>query len=176
MLLVAAVPGLAGCQPALGYDSSLPTGTTTATAKSANTVTRTSAGAGPEAEILAGYRSYWNALITAGATADADSPLLPAHAVDIALAQARAHFAELKRLGQVDRGTVALHPKVVAVQDRKATVEDCPNTDHWLRRDAKSGAVQEAPSHGSKRHVTILLLVNQTWKVATITGKEPCES
>jgi hypothetical protein len=175
MLLVAAVLGLAGCSRGTDYDSSLPAVTTT-TAKSAKPMIGGNAGSGSEAEILAGYRSYWRALITAGATADATSPLLPAHATGLALEQARAHFAELKRLGQVDRGTVALHPRLVAVRDAAATVEDCPDTSHWLRQDARTGALRETIDSQRVKYLVVLFLIDQTWKVTNVTGKGRCQS
>jgi hypothetical protein len=177
VLLAVALPGIAGCSPAQGYDASLPPRASV----SSNTANAGVAMSGPqatgvEAEVLAGYRSYWDALVTAGATADDASPLLPAHATSIALKEARAHFGELKRLGQVDRGTVTLHPRVVTVKDRRATVKDCPDTSHWVRQDAKTGASQGTRGYRSTTHIIILLFVDQAWKAAVIIGKGPCES
>lgn len=173
--------GLAGCgRGGEGYDASLPTASTASTAQAGGTeaVTRTSDGrTDAKAEILAGYRAYWDALIAAGAHADTKSPSLTEHASGTALAQAQAHFTELRRLGQVDRGTVALHPEVIGIMPASAAVRDCPDTSRWQRRDARTGALRESPGDGGRtKLLAILSLIDGTWKVTNVTGKGSCES
>ncbi|HZD68790.1 MAG TPA: hypothetical protein VFA45_07690 [Actinomycetes bacterium] len=176
-VLVAVMLGLAGCAQRGNYQASV-TATTVGSPGGAASGTggdRPSA-ADARAAILAGYRAYWDALVTAGADPDPASPLLPAHAIGIALAEAREHLAELKRLGHLDRGKVALHPRVVAIRGTTATVEDCPDTSHWLRRDAGTGALRDHTPPGRRTHVAVLYLIDDTWKVADITWKQRCGS
>jgi len=174
-LLVAVAAAPAGCRSASSYDTRLPA-RAASTAGSGAVAVEASGGSGARAEILAGYRAYWHALEVAGATADAASPSLRAHATGLALSEAEAHFTSLRRLGEVDRGTVALHPRVVAVRGAAATVEDCPDTSGWLRRDASTGALREPVDAHSVKHRAVLFLIGSTWKVANITGKERCQS
>jgi hypothetical protein len=173
-LLLAAVLGLAGCGQGRGYDASLPTGSTARSAVAAGSAEGAAAD-DTKTAILAGYRAYWDAMIAAGVTADADSPLLAEHATSLALAQARMHFSAIKRVGQVDRGTVTLHPRVVSVKGAAATVRDCPDISRWHRVDARTGAVHDPPDTGRRASLAVLYLVQETWKVAVITRKEPCE-
>jgi hypothetical protein len=178
-LLVVAVLGLAGCGRGQGYDASLPTASTVSTARAGASTATTRAGDGKtdaKAAILADYRAYWDALVAAGAHADAKSQLLAEHASGTALAQAQAHFEELKRLGQVDRGTVALHPEVIGILPVSAAVRDCPDTSRWQRRDARTGALRESPDEGGRAEILALMsLIDGTWKVTHVTGKGPCE-
>jgi hypothetical protein len=158
-VLVAVMLGLAGCAQRGNYQAS---------------VTATTVGSpGGAASGTGGDRPS-----AADARADPDpaSPLLPAHAIGIALAEAREHLAELKRLGHLDRGKVALHPRVVAIRGTTATVEDCPDTSHWLRRDAGTGALRDHTPPGRRTHVAVLYLIDDTWKVADITWKQRCGS
>jgi hypothetical protein len=174
-LLVAAVLGLTGCAQGQGYDASLPTASTARSAVAVATAQGGAAADDTKAAILAGYRAYWDAMIAAGETADANSPLLAEHATSLALGQARLHFSAIKRVGQVDRGTVTLHPKVVSVKGAAATVRDCPDISHWHRIDPKTGAVHDPPDAGRRASLAVLYLVQGTWKVAVITRKELCE-
>jgi len=169
---------MAGCGKG-GYSGSLAPTTTAAAAAAKGTTATTQAVAAPAATknaILAAYQGYWDALIAAGKTADASSPALARFATGIALSDAKTHFADLKHQGQVDLGTVALHPTIVSADAKIASISDCADTTHWLRRDAKTGALRETPATAPEKDTVVLLLTDGTWKVSYVTRKGTCAS
>jgi hypothetical protein len=169
---------VAGCGKG-GYNGSLAPTTTAAASTASGPTATTQAVAVPaaaKAALLAAYHGYWDALIAAGKTADASNPALARFATGAALSEARSHFAGLKQAGQVDLGTVALHPTIVSVAAKVASIQDCADTTHWLRRDAATGALRETPATAPEKDTVVLLLTDGTWKVSYVTRKGTCAS
>ncbi len=181
VLGLVAVAGLAvaGCGKSR-YSGGLAPATTTAKAAASTPTTSAPAAAqipaNTKAAVLAAYHGYWDALITAGKTADAHNPDLARFATGTALVEAQAHFTGLKQQGQVDLGTVTLHPTIASVGAKIASINDCADTTHWLRRDAKSGALRETPATAPDKDTVVLLLTEGTWKVSYVTRKGTCAS
>jgi hypothetical protein len=164
----------------VGCDSSGPTTatpTTTvsdsrpATPTTAPTPSRsaTEAGLTTNAAVLAAYRAYWSDVITAGKSADWQSPQLDDHATGLALRQAKATLLSLKARGLVARGTVKLDPEVISLAPPKAVVYDCNNTSNFLAYDAKTGQLRDKSSGRPNGKTVTLLLNGGSWKVSQAT-------
>ncbi len=162
-----------------GYNGSL-AAATTATAPTVKGSTATTqavaAPAATRAAILAAYHGYWDALVAAGKTANPNYPGLARYATGAALVQAQTHFDQLRHAGQVDLGTVTLHPTITSVGPRVAAISDCTDTTHWLRRDAKTGALRENPATAPDKDLVSLTLTGGTWKVSYLTRMGTCAS
>jgi hypothetical protein len=139
---------------------------TTAPSAPSTAPATTAAPAGPEAEVLADYRAFWDDLVAAGATANPRSPRLDDHATGAALAQARATYTFMRARGLVARGTVKVRAKVVAVRGGTATVYDCNSTSNFLAYDAKTGKLRDRSSGRSNGMTVSLVRDGGTWKVA----------
>lgn len=133
------------------------------TTSTSSTMT-TNAAAADEAEVLAGYRAYWDAYLAAGDPMDPEHPALREHATGPALEAVQRSFLSLKSSGKVIRGSLELDPRVVDVEDDRATVRDCYGDDTGLY-DAETGAREDEPT-GQRHLVTATLLLEEgTWKV-----------
>lgn len=168
LLVVATVTG--GCDTA---DRSTPQPSSTTPAGS-----RPSASTQPttQAAVLAAYRAYWDDVIAAGKTADWQSPRLADHATGQALQTVRDHYRQLRAEGMVDRGTVTLHPRVAALQDDTATIQDCVDTSKFLKYDAKTGALRDTSIPGLDNIVITLKRIKGAWLVTQTAGRGKCPS
>jgi hypothetical protein len=169
-ILLAAATVAGGCDTA---DRSIPTPSSTNPAAS-----RAPASTQPasQAAVLAAYRAYWNDVIAAGKTADWRSPRLADHATGQALQTVRDHYRQLRAEGLVDRGTVTLHPRVTALQDDIATIQDCTDTSKFLKYDAKTGALRDTAIPELDSIVITLKRIKGAWIVTQTAGRGKCPS
>lgn len=168
VVLVVIAAMLSGCQ---GGGKSAPPETTPTTAVSATQLdSRTTA----EAAVLSVYRAFWDAVVVAGRTADWQSPRLAEHASGQALQEVRDHYRALRAAGLVDLGTVELHPKVVDLGARTATVNDCVDVSRFLRHDAKTLEPRETPDLRPDAGVATLTLIDGVWKVTRTVRRGKC--
>jgi hypothetical protein len=130
--------------------------------------------ADPSNAVLAAYRAHWADVIEAGKTADWRSPRLDDHATGEVLKTVRANYRRIQADGEVVRGTVRLHPRVVSVQGSTAIIRDCNDVTDFLRYDAKTGAPREERKTDIAELEATLRLVNGHWLVSKTTVKGPC--
>lgn len=142
--------------------------TTTQPAPSVTTVT-TAAKPSVDAEVLAAYRSFWDAYLAAGDPMNPQDPRLAEHATDGELETVQKAFLARRSAGEVIRGTLDLTPRVVSVHPdgRAATVTDC-YADHTGVYDAASGTRKDTES-GVRHLVTVEMVLQGTWKVSSVT-------
>ncbi len=127
-----------------------------------------------ETAVLSSYRAFWDDVVAAGRKADWQSPRLADHAAGQALQQVRDHYRALRAAGLVDLGTVELHPKVVSLAERSATVNDCVDVSRFLRHDAKTLEPRETPDPRPDAGVATLTLTGGVWKVTRTVQKGKC--
>lgn len=134
----------------------------TTTAPTSTTVDRT------EAAVLAGYRAFWVAYLRAADPMDPRHPDLVATATGAQLEQVQKAFLARFSAGEVIRGTIEPHPRLVgAVQGTAATVADCYIDDAHIF-DATSGAQKDDPAPVNQQIRADMVLVDSTWRVAAI--------
>src|SRR6266542_6912481 len=71
--------------------------------------------------------------------------------------------------------TVELHPKVVSLAERSATVNDCVDVSRFLRHDAKTLEPRETPDPRPDAGVATLTLSGGVWKVTSTVQKGKCQ-
>ena len=167
LVLLLPALGLAGCQPAKPTTGPSPNrrhhrrpGDTTA----ANPVLTARDAA------IAAYRGMWAAYENASATANADEPSLSTYATGDALSVLQNGLRQMRADDQVARGTIVLHPTVVAVAPADAPTEisltDCADTTASVLYHRDGGPVNDTP--GGWRRVTATVTATAgTWKVAS---------
>jgi hypothetical protein len=170
-LLVLGVVLAGGC---VGESKGSPAATTATTGAPSTTSSQTDSLIAAETAVLDSYRAFWDDVVAAGRKADWQSPRLADHAAGQALKQVRDHFKALRAAGLVDLGTVELHPKVVSLAERTATVSDCVDVSRFLRHDAKTLEPRETPDPRLDAGVATLTLTNGTWKVTRTVQKGKC--
>jgi hypothetical protein len=169
-LLVAVVALAGGCE---GESKGAPAaGSTTALASSLTS--QTDPQTATRDAVLAAYRAFWDDVVAAGRKADWQSPRLAEHAAGQALQQVRDHYKALRDAGLVDLGTVALHPKLVSLAERTATVSDCVDVSRFLRHDAKTLEPRETPDPRPDAGVATLTLSGGVWKVTRTEQRGKC--
>jgi hypothetical protein len=171
VLLVAAVVLAAGCE---GESKGSPAATGSTAGAPSVTTTLADSRAAAETAVLSSYRAFWDDVVAAGRKADWQSPRLAAHAAGQALKDVRDHYKALRAAGLVDLGTVALHPKVVNLADKTATVNDCVDVSRFLRHDAKTLEPRETPDPRPDAGVATLTLTDGAWKVTKTTQRGKC--
>jgi hypothetical protein len=129
-----------------------------------------------QAAVLAAYRAYWDDVIAAGKTADWQSPQLANHATGQALQTVRDHYRQLRAEGLIDRGTVTLHPRVTALRDETATIQDCTDTSRFLKYDAKTGALRDTSVPELDNIEITLQRIKGAWTVTQTAGRGKCPS
>lgn len=124
------------------------------------------------AAVLAGYRAASAAFEQALATANPADPALAATMVDPQLQSVKANLLADQREGIVGRGTVSLHPKVVAITATTATVVDCAysTTELVYARTGKPVPPVTPPENDGIR--ATLDLSNGSWRLAKQTVTE----
>ncbi|GAA0479825.1 hypothetical protein Aca07nite_87750 [Actinoplanes capillaceus] len=108
----------------------------------------------PTEAALAAYRGMWQAYAKAGATADPDEPSLATYSSGDALQVLQSGLAELRRDGNVIKGTYISDPKIVqespSVELTTLTITDCIDTREFLIYDAKTGALADDEPGGRR--------------------------
>jgi hypothetical protein len=171
VLVVAAMVLAGGCQ---GGSKSGPPETAPSAAASVTSATGADARVAAERAVLSSYRAFWDDVVAAGRRADWQSPRLADHATGQALQEVRDHYRALRAAGMVDLGTVELHPKVVDVGARTATVNDCVDVSRFLRHDAKTLEPRETPDLRPDAGVATLTLIDGAWKVTRTVRRGKC--
>lgn len=151
------------------------TSTTGADAPAGSTTTSTD-DASPDAEVLAGYRRFWDAYLAAADPMDPTHPDLEAGATGAQLERVQRAFLARQASGEVIRGSLDLAPEVAEVDGTTATVTDCYADDTHIFDEA-TGEQKDSPGVLSYRVTATLELVDGTWKVADLVQEgEGCES
>jgi hypothetical protein len=120
-----------------------------------------------EAAVLAAYRAFWADVVTAGKTADWQSPRLARHATGKVLARVRGQFRALDSQGFVALGTIKVSPRVVRLASEKATVQDCVDTSRFRRYDPKNKRwLDQLGGQPDGQRSTLTLDGQGNWKVA----------
>lgn len=157
---------VAGCSSS---DEGAAPATSTAPASSSGPTTTqpvTTTSAAVEQQVIADYRAFWDAYLTAADPMDPFHPGLAQHATGEELRQLEASFAERFQRGEAIRGTFELAPRVVSVNGPAATISDCYG-DSTQVFDADGNAL--TPSGEGRYLVTVsLVLEDGTWKVSAI--------
>lgn len=152
--------------------------TTTATepeAPAGSTTTSTET-ASPDAEVLAGYRRFWDAYLAAADPMDPTHPDLAAAATGAQLERVQRAFLARQASGEVIRGSLELAPEVAQVDGATATVTDCYADDTHIFDEA-TGEQKDPPDVLSFRVTATLELVDGVWKVSDLVQEgEGCES
>ncbi|MGW3038541.1 hypothetical protein ACWC9T_00515 [Kitasatospora sp. NPDC001159] len=86
------------------------------------------------------YLAYWDALLQANATGDADSPALAGTAASNQLNLVRQNVTHLRGQGAVAKGAVGHAVRGISVQDGVATLVDCVDVKNWIQYDLATGA------------------------------------
>ena len=122
--------------------------------------------------VLAAYRAASAAFEQALATANPADPALAATMIDPQLQSVKANLLADQREGIVGRGSVSLHPKVVAVTATTATVVDCAysTTELVYARTGKPVPPVTPPENDGIR--ATLDLSNGSWRLAKQTVTE----
>ena len=122
--------------------------------------------------VLAAYRAASAAFEQALATANPEDPALAATMVDPQLQSVKANLLADQREGIVGRGSVSLHPKVVAITASTATVVDCAysTTELVYARTGKPVPPVTPPENDGIR--ATLDLSNGSWRLAKQTVTE----
>ncbi|MFL6110683.1 MAG: hypothetical protein ACJ786_04955 [Catenulispora sp.] len=110
----------------------------------------------------------WQDMVTAGATADFQSPALAHHASGDALSLLVKGLYDAKRRGVVVKGQPAMSPQVTSLSPpqnpNEVDVVDCFDDSHWL--DYKPNGELEDSTPGGRRHVEAIVKLNGgAWKV-----------
>ena len=144
---LAAGIAIAGCSSSTP-STPLPSGASGPTSSAASPTATGSAD-----PVLAGYLTYWDAVIHANAAADPNDPLLAQHAGGAALADLRGGISR-NRVQQIRvRGTVTHQARVLARTGDTATVDDCYDTKSWRPADIKTGKdIGAIPDNGTGRY------------------------
>ena len=127
---------------------------------------------GSETAVLAAYRASSAAFEQALATANAADPALVATMVDPQLQSVKANLLADQRQGIVGRGTVTLHPKVVAISGSTATVVDCVYSTSELVYEATGKPVPPVTPPENDGVRATLDLTGGAWKLAKQTVTE----
>ena len=138
---------------------------------SATKVTSTSDG-GTDAAVLAAYRASSAAFEQALATANPADPALAATMIDPQLQSVKANLLADQRQGIVGRGTVTLHPKVIAISGSTATVVDCVYSTSELVYEATGKPVPPVTPPENDGVRATLDLTGGAWKLAKQTVTE----
>ncbi|MFJ9967273.1 hypothetical protein [Streptomyces avermitilis] len=113
-----------------------------------------------KAEVLAVYRSYWDAQVKAYAKASPVDTGLDKYAFDKALGKAESELVALKLNGNVIKGEPKLSPEVTAVNldesPKKATITDCVDVTNWKLQKEKTGEEVKLPKERLTRFVTTI--------------------
>lgn len=124
------------------------------------------------ASVLAAYRASSAAFEQALATANPADPALAATMVDPQLQSVKANLLADQRQGIVGRGTVTLHPKVVAISGSTAMVVDCVySTSELVYEASGKPAPPVTPPENDGIRAT-LDLTGGSWKLAEQTVTE----
>lgn len=167
--LAAACSSGGGSAPALSG-----AGPTGASVTAAATTPPAPTGSAATSAALRGYLDYWTALRHAQATANPDDPLLAAHAVGAALADAQAGVRTNIARGVRLRGAVGHRPQLQAGADA-GTVRDCVDLSRWLAYDARTG--RRATGIATLRRIVATYGLTRSggvWKVATARQGAAC--
>jgi len=137
--------------------------TTATTSSSASSTTTADPVA---ASVLAAYRASSAAFEQALATANPADPALAATMVDPQLQSVKANLLADQRQGIVGRGTVTLHPKVVAISGSTAMVVDCVYSTSELVYEASGKPVPPVTPPENDGIRATLDLTGGSWKLA----------
>ena len=142
-----------------------PTSSTSAPVSSSTTDPASSA-------VLSAYRASSAAFEQALATANPADPALAAAMIDPQLQSVKANLLADQRQGIVGRGTVTLHPKVVAISGSTATVVDCVYSTSELVYKATGKPVPPVTPPENDGIRATLVLTGGAWKLAKQTVTE----
>ena len=143
---------------------------TTSTSASASASTSTTDPAG--SAVLAAYRAASAAFEQALATANPADPALTTTTVNPQLQSVKANLLADQRQGIVGRGSVTLHPKVVAHSGSTATVIDCAYSTTELVYKATGKPVPPVTPPENDGIRATLDLTGGSWKLAKQTVTE----
>jgi hypothetical protein len=138
-------------------------------AKAAASTTTLDPQAAQRAAVLAGYQAYADAYQHALASADAQSPELPAHMTGDALVGLRMNISGLRSANEAVRlSDVQLAPTVIALEPARAVVHVCvTSTGHYF--DLTSGKPRATDGPAKSGWEDVLVLEDGTWKVSKET-------
>jgi len=150
-----------------------PTSSTSAPVSSSTTDPASSSTTDPASSaVLSAYRASSAAFEQALATANPADPALAATMIDPQLQSVKANLLADQRQGIVGRGTVTLHPKVVAISGSTATVVDCVYSTSELVYKATGKPVPPVTPPENDGIRATLLLTGGAWKLAKQTVTE----
>ena len=138
-------------------------------AKTAAPTTTLDPQAAQRAAVLVGYQGYADAYQHALASADAQSPELPAHMTGDALVSLRMNISGLHSANEgVRLSDVQLSPTVVTLEPARAVLHVCvTSTGHYF--DLKSGNPRATDGPAKSGWEDTLVLESGTWKVSNET-------
>ncbi|MFE2268518.1 hypothetical protein ACFXB4_04705 [Streptomyces lavendulae] len=134
--------------------------------------------AAAKAEVLAVYRSYWDAQIKAYAKASPVDTGLDKYAFDKALGKTESELVALKIGGNVLKGEPKISPEVTAVSldesPKKATITDCVDVTNWKMFKEKTGDEVKLPKERLTRFVTTVSArtVGDKWMIVETQQQE----
>jgi hypothetical protein len=135
--------GAAACSSA-GGSTDLPPGP----AAPATTAAPTASPSAPGDPVLAAYRTFWDAVVSANRAANPALPQLAAVAADPELSRVRDTVSRNKIQQLSLRGEVGHAPKPAVVAGTTATVEDCYDISKWNPVDLRTGKPVEVTEEG----------------------------
>lgn len=134
--------------------------------------------AAAKAEVLAVYRSYWDAQIKAYAKASPVDTGLDKYAFDKALGKTESELVALRIGGNVLKGEPKISPDVTAVSldesPKKATIIDCVDVTNWKMFKEKTGEEVKLPKERLTRFVTTVSArtVGDKWMIVETQQQE----
>ena len=170
--LVALVPLLlSGCSASSSSTGATPAGSTGPSESTSAITSSSPTFASVETRALATYRAMWADMVTAGRTADYESPLLAKHAASQALQLLVSGLYEAHKKNVVIKGEPALNPRVTALtpadNPAAATIADCFDDSHWLNYKPNGQLQDDVP--GGKHNTTATVgNLDGTWKVTRL--------
>lgn len=113
----------------------------------------------------------WADMVTAGRTADYESPALAKHAASQALQLLVSGLYQAHKKNLVIKGEPTLDPRVTALTPTDnpvaATIADCFDDTHWLNYKPNGQLQDDVPGGKHKTTATVGLL-DGTWKVTKL--------
>jgi hypothetical protein len=183
MAALLTVPLIAsGCaSPPARADTSRAPGAVNAVAVATPSPSTASTLAAAQAQAMAAYSGYIEAETSASQTADYGSPSLSKYASDPVLGQWIAELFHLHVIGDVQRGAVISHPKLMSLKLSKtsgtAIVRDCLDQSRISIVNASTGISVALPKSKPYMAVaTVYLYANGAWMVSKVdtSGNKPC--
>lgn len=152
------------------------TGCETAETNPRSTTTPAGSLSSAQEQVKRDYLAYWDAMLRASATSDAEATGLADHAAGQQLTRARRNLSVARADGIVARGNVDHQIRDVTIDNALAHIVDCVDTRKWLQYDAATGELRrgQLTEHPKELGRFVLAPREGTWFVTDIQELGGC--